>query len=99
MGTLEKSQENHEFDSVRRRFAKNRDFHFRTVPDHGKETFWPRTRKLVEFGPKIVRVGRKTTRMTAFWCQSPPYSLENRIQKVRKTVKSADFAENPRWGP
>ena len=35
MGTLEKSQESHEFGTVRKRFAKNRDFHFRTAPDHG----------------------------------------------------------------
>ena len=99
METLEKALGNHEFDVVRKRFAKNRDFHLRTAPEHGKEALWPRTRKIVDFGPKTVRVGRKTTRKTAFWCQSPPYSHENRIQKVCKTVKSADFAENPRWGP
>ena len=99
MGTLEKSHENHEFDAVRKRFAKNRDFHFRTAPDHGKEAFWLRTRKLVDFGAKIVRTGPESARMNAFWGQSLPYSVQNRVQKVRKTVKSADFAENPRWGP
>ena len=99
MGTLEKSPENHEFDAVRKRFVKNRDFHFRTAPDHGKETLWPRTRKLEDFGAKTVRIGRKSARMNAFWSQSLPYRLENRVQKVSKTVKSTIFAENPRWGP
>ena len=80
MGTLEKSQENHEFDAVRKRFAKNRDFHLRTAPDHAKVALWHRTRKLVDFGAKIVRIGRKSARMNAFWCQSLPYSLENRVQ-------------------
>ena len=95
MGTLEKSRENHEFDAVRKRFAKNRDFHFRTAPDHGKEALWPRTRKLVDFGAKIVRIGSESARMNAFWGQSLSYSVQNLVQKVRKTVKSADFAENP----
>ena len=99
MGTLEKSQENYEFDAVRKRFAKNRDFHFRTAPEHGKEALWPKTRKFVDFGDRIVRIVTKSARMNAFWCQSLPYSVKNRVQKVGKTVKSANFAENPRWGP
>ena len=83
MGTLEKSRENHEFDAVRKRFAKNLDFHLRTATEYGNEALWPRTRKLVDFGPKTVRVGSKPTRMTAFWDQSLPYSIENRIELCR----------------
>ena len=99
MGTLEKSSENHEIETVKKRFAKQRDFYFRTAPDHGKEALWPRTRKLVDFGPKTVRIGPKSARMNACWCQSLPCSLKNRVQKMAKTVKSGNFVENPRWGP
>ena len=99
MGTLEKSSENHEFETVDKRFAKNRDFQFLTAPDHGREALWPRTRKLVDLGAKTVRIGTKPARMNAFWCQSLPYRLENRVQKMWKTVKSVNLAENHRWGP
>ena len=99
MGTLEKSPENHEFDAVRKRFAKNRDFHVRTAPDHGREAFWHRTRKFVDFCAKIVRIGTESARMNALFGQSLPYSVQNRVQKVRKIVKSAILTENLRWGP
>ena len=75
------------------------DFHFRTAPNHGKEALWPRTQQFVDFGAKIVRIVPKSARMNAFWCKSLPYRLENRVQKVCKNMKSANFAENHRWGP
>ena len=98
MGTLEKSSESHEFGTVRKRFAKNRDFHIWTAPDHVKEALWHRTRKFVDFGAKIVRIVPKSARMNAFSYKSLPYRPENRVQKISKTVKSANFAENRRWG-
>ena len=99
MGTLEKSPGSSEFDTGGKRFVKNLDFPFRTAPDHAKEALWPKTRKLLDFGAKIVRIDIKSARMNAFWCQSLPYSIENWVQKVCKTVESTIFAENPRWGP
>ena len=99
MGTLEKSSESHEFGTVRKRFAKNRDFHFWTAPDHIKEALWHRTRKFVYFGaknhPDRPQI-RKNERVLV-----PIASLQARKQgpKVCKIMKSANFAENHRWGP
>ena len=59
MGTLEKSSKDHEFSTLRRRFAKNRDFRVRNASDHVKETIWSRSRKIIDFDPKMVRGGPK----------------------------------------
>ena len=99
MGTLEKLSENHEFDTVRKRFAKKRDFHFRTAPDHSKEAVCLGTRKLMDFGPETVRIGPECARMNAVFDKALPYSFQIMVQNMSKFVKFAIFAENPRWGP
>ena len=97
MGTLENSSENHELDAARKRFAKKRDFHFRTAPDHSKEAVCLGTRKLMDFGPETVRIGPECARMNALFDKALPYSVQIMVQNVSKFVKFAIVAENPRW--
>ena len=84
MGTLEKSLENHEFATVRKRFAKNHDFHFRTAPDHGKEAFWPRTRKFTRNHAKTLLDIRSVVaaRRTHAGRSSLPSNAEQDIQTI-----------------